>query len=43
MERIYLVDVPVGYANSGFMSVLSEGALYRGLDAVSYTHLERAL
>lgn len=25
MERIYLVDVPVGYANSGFMSVLREG------------------
>ena len=34
MERIYLVDVPVGYANSGFMSVLREGAIYRGLDAM---------
>ena len=36
MERIYLVDVPVGYANSGFMSVLREGAIYRGLDVETF-------
>ncbi len=36
MERIYLINVPVGYANSGFMSVLREGAIYRGLDIESF-------
>lgn len=36
MERIYLINVPVGYANSGFMSVLREGAIYRGMDIESF-------
>ena len=36
MERVYLISVPVGYANSGFMSVLREGAIYRGLDIESF-------
>ncbi len=36
MERIYLISVPVGYVNSGFMSVLREGAIYRGIDIESF-------
>lgn len=32
MERIYMISVPSGFSNSSFMEIISEGAIYRGLD-----------
>ncbi|MDD7718739.1 MAG: ATPase [Eubacteriaceae bacterium] len=33
LEKIYLINVPEGYSNSSFMSIIKEGAVYRGFDA----------
>ena len=32
LEKVYLINVPEGYSNSSFMSILMEGAVYRGFD-----------
>jgi hypothetical protein len=32
MDKIYLLNSPIGYSNSSFMEIISEGAIYRGLD-----------
>ena len=36
MERIYMISSPVGYSNSSFMEIITEGAVYRGLDVEAY-------
>lgn len=35
-KRIYLVSAPAGFSNRSFMEILSEGAIYRGLDVETY-------
>lgn len=32
IEKVYLINVPEGYSNSSFMSIIMEGAIYRGFD-----------
>lgn len=36
MEKVYMINAPIGYVNSCFMDVLAEGAIYRGLDLECY-------
>ena len=36
MEKVYMINVPVGYSNTSFMEVISEGAIYRGFDIETY-------
>lgn len=36
MEKIYIINVPTGYSNNSFMTILREGAIYRGLDTEAY-------
>ncbi|MDD4377305.1 MAG: ATPase [Eubacteriales bacterium] len=36
MKKVYLINVPVGYANSSFMNIIAEGAIYRGFDVEAY-------
>ena len=36
MKRVYMIDSPVGYSNSSFMEIVTEGAIYRGLDVEVY-------
>lgn len=36
MERIYMISSPVGYSNSSFMEIITEGAIYRGIDVEAY-------
>lgn len=36
INRVYMVNVPVGYSNMSFMSVICEGAIYRGFDVECY-------
>ena len=36
MQRVYMIDSPVGYSNSSFMEIVTEGAIYRGLDVEVY-------
>ena len=36
MKRVYLIESPVGYSNSSFMEIVTEGAIYRGLDVEVY-------
>lgn len=36
VNRIYMINSPVGYSNSSFMEVIAEGAVYRGLDTETY-------
>ncbi len=36
MERIYMISSPVGYSNSSFMEIITEGAVYRGFDVEAY-------
>ena len=36
IERVYMISAPVGYSNSSFMEILSEGAIYRGLDTEAF-------
>ena len=36
MKRVYMIDSPVGYSNSSFMEIVTEGAIYRGLDVEAY-------
>ena len=38
MKRVYMIDSPVGYSNSSFMEIVTEGAIYRGLD-LSLIHI----
>ena len=32
MRKIYLINSPVGFSNNSFMEIITEGAIYRGLD-----------
>ncbi len=32
MKRVYMASCPIGYSNSSFMEIITEGAIYRGLD-----------
>lgn len=32
MEKVYMINVPTGYAANSLMSILAEGAIYRGFD-----------
>jgi hypothetical protein len=36
MEKIYMINVPVGYSNTSLMEIVSEGAVYRGFDIETY-------
>lgn len=36
MKRIYIISSPVGCSNRSFMEILTEGAIYRGLDVETY-------
>ena len=36
MKRVYMIDSPLGYSNSSFMEIVTEGAIYRGLDVEVY-------
>lgn len=36
MKTVYMINTPVGFANSSFMEIISEGAIYRGLDVECY-------
>ncbi len=36
MKRIYLINSPAGYSNSSFMEIISEGAIYRGMDVEAF-------
>lgn len=36
MEKIYIINVPTGYSNNSFMTILREGAIYRGFDTEAY-------
>ena len=36
MKCVYLINTPVGYTNNSFMEIVSEGAIYRGLDVECY-------
>ncbi len=36
METVYMINTPVGFRNSSFMEIISEGAIYRGLDVECY-------
>jgi len=36
MEKVYMINVPVGYSNTSLMEVISEGAVYRGFDIETY-------
>ncbi len=35
-KRIYILNAPAGYSAAGFMEILSEGAVCRGLDVEAY-------
>ncbi|MBR4862626.1 MAG: hypothetical protein IKU09_10555 [Firmicutes bacterium] len=35
-KRIYIISAPAGYSTASFMEILSEGAIYRGLDIEAY-------
>ena len=36
MQTVYMINSPVGFSNSSFMEVVSEGAIYRGFDVEYY-------
>ena len=36
LKRIYFISVPAGFSNRSFMDILTEGALYRGMDVEAY-------
>ena len=36
MNKVYMINVPVGHSNRSFMDILAEGAIYRGLDIETY-------
>ncbi len=36
MKTVYMINNPVGFANNSFMEIISEGAIYRGLDVECY-------
>lgn len=36
LKRIYIISTPVGFSNRSFMEVLSEGAMYRGMDMEAF-------
>ncbi len=36
MKKVYIISAPVGYANSSLMSIIKEGAIYRGFDVESF-------
>ena len=35
-KRIYLISTPVGYSAGSFLDIISEGAIYRGLDIEAF-------
>ena len=36
MNTVYMINVPVGFSNNSVMEIISEGAIYRGLDVECY-------
>lgn len=36
MKKVYIINAPVGYANSSLMTIIKEGAIYRGFDVESF-------
>ena len=36
MNTVYMINVPVGFTNNSIMEIISEGAIYRGLDVECY-------
>ena len=36
MNTVYMMNVPIGFSNSSVMEIISEGAIYRGLDVECY-------
>lgn len=36
MKKVYIISAPVGYANSSLMTIIKEGAIYRGFDVESF-------
>lgn len=36
MKKVYLINSPVGYSNRSFMSIVAEGAIYRGFDIEAF-------
>ena len=36
MRTVYMVNNPIGFSNNSFMEIISEGAIYRGLDVECY-------
>ena len=36
LKRIYIISVPAGCSNRSFMEIITEGAIYRGLDVEAY-------
>lgn len=36
MNRIYMINSPVGYSNNSFMQIIAEGAVYRGLEVETF-------
>ncbi len=36
MKKVYIISAPVGYANGSLMTIIKEGAIYRGFDVESF-------
>lgn len=36
MKKVYIINAPVGYSNSSLMTIIKEGAIYRGFDAETF-------
>ncbi len=36
MKKVYIINSPLGYANGSLMSIIKEGAIYRGFDVESF-------
>lgn len=36
MKKVYIINSPVGYTNGSLMSIIKEGAIYRGFDVESF-------
>lgn len=36
MNKVYMINAPVGYSNGSFMQIIAEGAVYRGLETETY-------
>lgn len=36
MKKVYIINSPLGYANGSLMSIIKEGAIYRGFDVETF-------